>query len=82
MKGPNDDGDCRCLLEDFSVDAMDDCIDAYDDSETAVSVDYEKRAMSSLQQLKSMMDNAKIWHKQKITSVQEMRACVHSKEVI
>lgn len=73
MKCPNGDEDCRCLREDFSTDAMDDCIDAYDDSETAVSVDYEKRAMSTLQQLKSIMDNAKIWHKQKITSVQEMK---------
>ena len=72
LKCPNDDGDCSCLYEDFSMDAMDDCIDAYDDSETAVSVDYEKRAMSTLQQLKGMIDNAKIWHKQKITSVQEM----------
>lgn len=57
MKCPNDDGDCNCLYEDFSMDAMDDCIDAYDDSETAVSVDYEKRAMSTLQQLKGMIDN-------------------------
>lgn len=71
LKCPNDDGDCRCLINNFTDKAMKRCILSYDDYET-ISADYEKRAISTLQQLRGMLDNAEVWHKQSIASVQEM----------
>ena len=72
LKCPNKDGDCRCLESDFSDYQLMDCIDNYDDSDE-LSAEYEKRAISMLQQLRGMLDNAKVWHKQKITSLDEMK---------
>ncbi len=50
---------------------MKECILSYDDMET-IPVDYEKRAVSTLQQLRGMLDNAEVWHKQEISLVQDM----------
>lgn len=73
LKCPLPDGDCRCLLKDFSDKAMKKCILSYDDEGENISVDYEKRAVSALQQLRGMIDNAEVWHKQNICSIQEMQ---------
>ncbi len=71
MKCPTDDGDCSCLLSDFSDKAMKRCINSYADTED-FPVEYEKRVVSALQQLRGMLDNAEVWHKQDIESVQDM----------
>ncbi|HAE53174.1 MAG TPA: hypothetical protein DCG30_07970 [Ruminococcus sp.] len=72
LKCPNSDGDCRVLLSDFSDRNLKKCINSYDDSDE-ISADYEKRAISTLQQLRGMLDNAEVWHKQNLCSLEEMK---------
>lgn len=71
---PTETGDCRILETDFSLTALDELIDAYDEAEDKrISSKYETEAVSALAQLGGMLRHASVWHKTTITSLQEMK---------
>ena len=71
FRHPN--GDCSILVNAFSGDNIDHCINQYDDSNNELSNEYENRAISALNQLFSMIRQAKTFHKIEIESLEQMK---------
>lgn len=65
-----DEDNCSVLLSDFSTETIDECIESIDSS---VSIEEEASAKSILNQLYEMTRKAKVYHKKKIASIEEMK---------